>query len=139
MRDVRLWLAVLALFVPAGCGGSHERQTTYPVHGLVTLDGKPVSFGGVRFIPAGGRPLHAKIQSDGTYSLSTGDEDGAPPGKYRIAVQVREIVKPAAAMEPPRPGKSHIPEKYGDPATSGLVFEVVAGDNEHHIELSSKP
>ena len=131
-------LAVLALLAAAGCGQS-DRPSTYPVHGAVTLDGNPLSFGGVRFVSDDGRLAKAKIQSDGSYTLSTfEDGDGAIPGSYRISVQVRKM-KEETADRPAWPGPSLIPEKYEDPTTSGLQFEVVPGENQYDIELSSKP
>ncbi|NLE38063.1 MAG: sulfatase, partial [Pirellulaceae bacterium] len=47
------------------------RTTVVPVSGQVSIDGKPLPHGCVRFLPEHGRPASAEIQSDGRYTLTT--------------------------------------------------------------------
>jgi len=131
-------LATLLVLAVAGCERSDGLQT-YPVRGTVTLDGTPVNFGGVRFVSDSGRLATGEIQSDGSYSMQNPKwGPGVPAGNYQVSVQVREL-KEETKTRPAWPGPSLIPEKYEDPATSGLTFEVVPGDNRFNIELSSTP
>ena len=59
----------LAIFLLVGCGGSP--WPTAPVHGTVTLDGKPLDNGRVTFVPKAGRGASGIIQSDGTFKMET--------------------------------------------------------------------
>ena len=128
--------AILSSLLVVGCGDGDHPQI-YRVRGTVTLDGAPVSSGGVRFSSPDGRLAIGKIQTDGSYSLATTKwGQGALPGSYRVSVQVRDI-KPETDTMPAWPGASRIPEKYEDPTTSGLEFEVVAGENQFDIKLFS--
>lgn len=108
-----------------------------PIRGTVTYNGKPLGEGEVLYNPVDttGRRAKAKIQSDGSFQLTTLEtNDGAVPGEYQISVlayaphpgeptrteaseqrdQIRERIK-----------RGHIiPEKYTDPETSGLTDTV---------------
>ena len=131
-------MVILIGLAISGCERG-DRPQIYPVHGTVTLDGEPVSFGGVRFHSDDGRLATAKIGRDGGYSLATAKwGEGALPGSYRVSVQVRDI-KPETETMPAWPGASRIPEKYEDPTTSGLEYEVTPGENRFDIRLSSGP
>ena len=132
-------LLALILLTATGCE-RNGRPQTYPVRGKVTLDGKSVEFGDVRFLSDDGRVATGKIQSDGSYRMGTAKwGDGVLPGNYRVTVQVREMMEDPSEMFPGRSGPSQIPEKYEQPETSGLQFEVAEGKDRFDIELSSKP
>ena len=132
-------LAVLTMLATTGCGRRNDHPPTYPVNGTVTLDGEPVSFGGVRFISEIGWLAKSRIQSDGSYTLGTfEDDDGAMAGSYRVSLQVREISVEETSMHHAMLGRSLIPEKYQDAKTSGLEFEVVAGENQFDLELKTE-
>ena len=59
-----------------------------PVKGKVTLKGQPLTTGTIRFEPDDfGRPASGKLQSDGTFVLSTPKEgDGVVPGHHRVSI-----------------------------------------------------
>ena len=59
--------AVACLCLAAGCGGNGDGRVT--VTGTVTLDGKPAEGGTIAFVNGVNR-ASARIQPDGTYSLS---------------------------------------------------------------------
>jgi hypothetical protein len=120
-------LGVVALLLLAGCGDEQPRLAI--VHGTVSHDGVPLPGGTIVFTPDPARGnvgllARAEIQSDGTYSLRTGDQPGATPGWHRVTV-----VCVQAAAEPP-PGqrfavpRSLLAPKYRDPEQSGLTCEV---------------
>src|SRR5689334_8120728 len=72
----------------AGC--SRPSLELAPVHGKVTIDGKSLFQGKVMFAPVAkgdsvhpGKPAWGKIQSDGTFRLTTlKPEDGAVVGEH---------------------------------------------------------
>jgi hypothetical protein len=127
-----------------GCSGNPEK--TYPVEGVVTLDGTPVGGGEVMFEmiePAGGGKRYTargKIESDGRYRLrtfATNRNDGAVAGRYRVAVLPPEgqpVDDPSARSSGPPP----FPPKYSSPEKSGLEFEVTAAKSHIDIELVSR-
>jgi hypothetical protein len=92
-RDYRIKLAVLAaLFLGcgSGCGakGAGAAPDLIPVKGKVTLLGQPLTMGTIRFEPDDfGRPASGKLQSDGTFVLSTTTEgDGVVAGHHRVSI-----------------------------------------------------
>jgi hypothetical protein len=115
--------------------GCNKNSDLRPLHGKVLLDGTPLTSGTISFVPEQGRSSTAKIGPDGTFELQTfGGNDGARPGKYRVA-----IVAFDGPQVEDRPVNSLIPQHYGNPAPSGLEFEVTAdAGSEAKFELSSK-
>ena len=85
-----LSLPVVVSFI-AGCGGGNPLDTI-PVGGRVTMDGKPLTTGEVRYLPKdaqNGRVASGAIQPDGSFALTTlKAEDGALRGDYRVVVVV---------------------------------------------------
>ena len=113
----------LCLFLTAGCnsGGLHK------VSGKVLVDGNPLTTGSVRVVPdttrgnkAAAEPV-GQIGSDGTYTLSTNGQPGAPPGWYTVTVNATEVPESSR----PNSGKALVARKFNNPATSGLAVEVV--------------
>jgi len=133
------WIAAALLAIGiAGCGGTYDSS----VSGTVTLDGNPVPRGTVAFIPvASGPPAFGGIESDGSYSVRTGREDGLPTGEYQVTVIANEppAVQQSASGGPPPPGKPITPVWYRAKDTSGLKYTVESGDNEINLELTSQP
>jgi len=122
-------LVVLA----GGCGGGQAR-----VAGRVTLDGRPLETGTVRFHPAAGGPdAYGSIDAQGRFTLEVGTSGRLPPGRYAAAV-----VAVAAAVAGDESRGEAMPEpitpaRYADVATSGLAFDVASGANTIDIDLSS--
>lgn len=132
-----VWTSV-ALAALSGCGGVYDAS----VDGVVTLDSNPVPRGTVTFKPTGSGPAaYGQIQSDGSYSLRTGREEGLPPGDYQVTVVANEPapVQQTATGAPPPPGKPITPGWYKRPETSGLQFSVEPGSNDINLELTSTP
>jgi hypothetical protein len=122
----------------AGCGGGHELPTA-PVRVIVTLDGHPVTKGGVHFIPERGRHAKGKLGPDGTAELFTYNEhDGAIIGKHKIAVIAVEEDPSQTTVDRLPVVKWLIPKRYGSADTSGLECELI--ENKRHVvkvELST--
>ncbi|WP_165247962.1 hypothetical protein [Paludisphaera soli] len=144
-----LILAPMALIATAaGCGddGLAER---YKVSGTVTYKDKPVSSGSIQFYPAGGGGPDQRgatgVITDGAYTLSTqGDDDGAFPGDYLVAITARKPDMAAAQANADKIGglyrqedvakaykkaPSEIPQKYESPESGGLKAKVEPRSN----------
>jgi hypothetical protein len=118
-------LGVFATVVFAGCGGGPK---TAPVTGKVTYRGQPLQFGSVMFQPDTGPVAKAKIESDGTFTLSTDGKPGAVLGKHKVRVTCFESQSPNPPPTPPGQeptlGRSLIPQKYSNFGASGLEITV---------------
>ena len=130
---------VICMLLSFGCGAADEMAM---VHGTVTLEGSPVEGAVVAFLPeAGGRPSTGRTQSDGSFEMTANSQgDGVMIGAYRVTVTAVEEegggdaqedelgsfaeLRQAAAPEP----RWRTPQKYADVDTSGLQFEVKAGE-----------
>jgi hypothetical protein len=92
--------------------------------GRLTVGGTPYPGGLVRFHrdenPAELLSV-GRAEADGTYPVY-----GIVPGRYRVSV-----------LGPPG-AKVSVPERYADPATSGLRAEVQEGQETFNVELGSK-
>jgi hypothetical protein len=118
---VRIGIAVVALALLAGCSGPN----VVPIAGQVKFkdggDPEPLAGYIVTFEPGekrvGGTGV---VGADGSFAISTfGENDGAVPGKHRIA-----LTPPPATGEGRRP-KPAIDKHYGDLETSGLSTDVL--------------
>ena len=129
-------------FVCFGCtvavllGGCGRDNGTAPVSGKVTVDGKPLAFGEIFFMPTSGRMAHATIQPDGSYQLTTYETgDGALIGDHTVTIEALRVESNApepktleeeVSMEgglPPQLVMKEtrlVSEKYGDAATTPL-------------------
>ncbi len=127
MRSLAVAVCCVAL---AACG---RQSPTVPAHGVITLAGGPWPAEGVLvFEPAPAPasdgaprlPGTAAFDTEGRFSAKTsaGDE-GLFPGRYVIRV---ECWASEPTMYEPE-GKSHVPLKYRNSATSGLEAVVPPG------------
>ena len=148
-----LGLVMLAL---GGCdSGVHHEHAR--VHGKVTYQGKPVTFGSVLFMPVEApkegsiQPASGSINPDGTYELVSQSEAGAILGEHTVLIIAVDGGKPAELQasskgddKPPMPVKgskavqfkSAIPKKYSDPSTTTLKRKVTSGDNKIDFDLT---
>jgi hypothetical protein len=98
------------------------------VVGTVTLNGQPLTTGGVTFHPdvaKGNNSQHVPagvLDAEGKYKLVTATREGAPPGWYKVAINAQA---PADAKNPYAAPKHLIHPKFGDAQTSGLTVHVV--------------
>jgi hypothetical protein len=118
-------LAALALglltLVMAGCQKQDARVAVYPVNGKVTFKGEApsgafVAFHAAQPLPADTPTPTAKVQPDGSFSLTTFEgNDGAPSGEYAVTIQWSPIKKVGAEY---KALPNVIPTKYADAASS---------------------
>jgi hypothetical protein len=139
MKRRRLTVAgLLALVALApGCAPSAA-----PVTGRVTYQGKPVVWGSVTLKAADGSMHQIGINLDGTYRLDrvpvgpaavgVSSPDPAPSPRARALGGDENRSRPGPPPVPPR-AWFKLPDKYADPATSGLTVHV--GRDSGDIEL----
>ena len=153
-------LTLLGTIALAGCGGAGEdpnRPTTYPVTGIVTLNGSPVEGAQITFYSeAGGdaaQGAFGRTDAEGRYSLTSFDPgDGAVAGSYIVTVakysSSPESSAPLTESDPnyippgapgykePEPPKNELPTKYSAVQTTDLRATVKEGENKIPLELT---
>jgi hypothetical protein len=137
----------LVFIALAGLNGCGQDSKFGSVHGVVRLDGTPLTKGTVRFVPDAGRAAVGEIQSDGTFTLGTYHEsDGAFIGTHRVAIIAYETAtlatpgssRPADVTAVNPNVKPLVPERYMAIGTSKLTFEVKPGANQADFNLTKK-
>lgn len=122
-----LWLAAIC-FVATGCGDG--RPARVPVAGQVLIDGKPLTRGYIRFVPAEGRPSTGNLDADGRFTLTCFETgDGALVGTHRVEVNGQQAIDD-------RQMKWHAPKKYATVTTSGLTQQIESPTDSLQINLS---
>ncbi|HMF11173.1 MAG TPA: hypothetical protein VKE94_02675 [Gemmataceae bacterium] len=116
-------LLLVALLTAAGCG-----KPTGTISGKVYFKDKPLSSGIVTFLTTTDA-YRGFIKDDGSYTVSK-----VPVGDVTIIVTVNPQPNPAAKSASQSKPVT-IPEKYGDPKTSGQKHTVTAGDQQKDIKL----
>lgn len=142
MSRPALWAA--AVFAAAGCGP----PPTGTVSGVVKVGGQPVASGLITFeSEVGKRDVFSAAVIDGKYAT-----DPIPVGPTKVSVVTRQG-NPAAApapkegklmagqsgdlTAPPRAAAAGgVPTKYNSSATSGLTYDVTAGENKKDFDLT---
>jgi hypothetical protein len=123
------WLAIAALATLAGCSRNSQRVS---VSGQVLIDGEPLRYGQVVFVPKGTRPSTADLDENGRFTLTSFDpNDGAALGVHQIAVFANEQLDQTRT-------KWHAPQKYSFYKTSGLTQEITGPTDSLVIELTWK-
>lgn len=144
MRPV-VWCAVVLAILASGCRG----QATYPVEGVVILDGKPLAGASVQLVPQGqGRDATAQTDEQGRFKVSTfRPGDGALPGTYKVVISPpigtpdptryasADEAMAAAARPMAKPAGPVFPEKYTRPDQTPLTIQVPL-DKPLRLELS---
>jgi len=121
----------LMLTVLLGCGDGRVVLPEAPVAGTVTYQGKPLSKGRIVFFHPSGQAKGADIGVDGAFNLV------AFQGKNQVMVILRE--PDGSNLSPGGPplvrGKSLVPERYAEPGSTDLSFDVEPGENKAEFEL----
>ncbi len=134
-----------ATVVVCGCAPTTGPKT-FPVTGIVTLDGAPVAGADLTFYPSSGATGigggNAVTNDDGFYEaaifVAGGKETklGLPVGEYLVAVMKLEHVDSGASLgQPPR---NILPGRYSAVKTSGLTATVSSkgtNQNDYHLEI----
>lgn len=123
---VRVLCFVVTAAALAGCGDRPPVSNLCPVRGKVVANGKPVEKVSVRLHPVGfaipdaaGATTGGKTDEIGAFYMNP----GVPPGKYQVTIEKPKKAKAGAAP-------AVVPDRYADPAKSGLEVEIVPGANE---------
>ncbi|MEZ6056784.1 MAG: hypothetical protein R3C01_08765 [Planctomycetaceae bacterium] len=142
-----LMVGLIGVASLVGCGGGDSgppegRPATVKVTGTVNFKGAPVEGASVIF-KAKDKGATGITKADGTFELTTYSAgDGAVPGSYQVGITKTEIVgedlsysdvnSPNYGKEIPESARGkkvhHIPEKYNDPAKSGLTADIKEGE-----------
>lgn len=141
VANTRLQVATAMLVISALLGCQAEQTASWekevhPVSGAVTIGGKPASDVFVVFHPidqpADGElriAPRARTGDDGTFQLTTfSTQDGAPVGKYRVAFSWLGPLGDKSEDEYENM-RERLNRKLTTPATSGIEYQVSAGEN----------
>jgi len=152
MHRCGLVVGLVLIGLVLGCSGpGRDRPKTVKAGGKVTLDGVPVEGATVTFSPQAkdGRAAFGKTDSQGRFTLAVSNTiDGVVPGAYQVGIskeksegemtteQAQEYFAKTGQSPPPPKTVNELPEKYKDPASSGLTATVEAGKpNEFTFDL----
>lgn len=137
-----LFVVALCATAIGACSGCSNGLAS--VSGKVTLDGEPIRGGEdvratVYFNPdgSGGVAAVGLVDENGEYRLTTGSENGVPPGTYHVTFTASKLIRNAAGGAPG--GKRISPPRYAVASTSGLTYTVEPGNNTYDLVLSSAP
>lgn len=150
IRNLPSFVLMLSLIATAGCGGSTDFGDIGKITGKVTFAGGPLATGTkVIFMQLDtGYAGFAFTDEAGDYSIEWHREgikyDGMPVGTYKVLVSPPGgvDVEDMSADEMLDGGadkavaaKPQFNKKYTETATSGIEFNIVAGDNVCDITL----
>ena len=120
-------LCASGLAAIVGCEKNPDRVA---IAGQVLIDGQPLRYGQIRFVPKGGRPSDAELDENGRFTLTSFKPgDGAALGVHRIAVFANEQLDDTRT-------KWHAPKKYSYYDTSGLTQEITGPTEDIVIKLT---
>jgi hypothetical protein len=129
--ESRNWTSAAAIVVATlmpGC--SDGRPERVPVSGQVLIDGKPLTYGYVKFVKQGSRPAGGYVDEQGRFKLSCYTrDDGAIPGRYQVEVNAGESLSATQR-------KWHAPKKYARYDASGLEQEITEATDTVVINLT---
>ncbi len=130
---VSLAAGVAIVALPGGCKSSSQAESA-TVRGRLLFQGQPVAGGMVVFAPDTdrgfvGKPARAETSLDGSYVLQLDGKPSIPPGWYHVALADAPVLDPVLSY-----GKPLFPVKLARPDHSGLVREVIAGQ-EHTFDF----
>jgi hypothetical protein len=121
--NLRHGFVCLLLVAFVGCSGHPKTMPTVAIKGTVTYQGKPLGTGRIIFYHPSGQAVATDLAADGSFSLN------AFQGKNQVEVKCfgPDYPNPNPRGRPRMlPGKSLIPSRYAEAATSGLTCEVKA-------------
>ncbi len=151
-----LCLTSLYLLGIAGCGGGAEDAPELaPATGTVYLDDKPLEGAIVTFVVEGKPLATATTDAEGKFTMTTRGEPGAPIGSAKVGIvkhaggdagggneelTPEDMIKMAEAGEIDKEVKSEVPDRYGNPETSGeqVTVDADGSKNVYEFRLSSK-
>lgn len=132
MQKLIVCAVMFSTFLSFGCGSAPRggpREATYPIVGLVVIDGEPQEQVQVICHAEGDSkvPMNSAAYTDkaGAFSIGTYESgDGAPAGSYKLTFMWGAI----NLMSGRYSGPDKLNDRYSDPATSEFVAKVVDGE-----------
>ena len=150
IAGTRLFLtpAILALIIGCTPSGPANRKPTKKTTVIVSYKNAPLEGATITFVPQGPdpTPAYGKTDAQGKAKMKTYVEgDGAVVGTHKVLIEKSESVGGQTVdvdspqydpNAPPAKVKYLMPQKYGNPGTSGLTAEVKeTGPNEFTFDL----
>ena len=140
-------LCLVALSMLAVLPACSKAIKTEGVAGVITYNGEPLADATVKFIPtdATGSQSYGKTNEKGEYKLQTllGAADaGTTPGEYEVTVDCVKSVPTGKKIQENGQEIEEmdveyvLPQKFGNPETSGLTATVNPGDNTINFDLT---
>ena len=126
-----LLVFILCLF--GGCGDGRAKRV--PISGVVTVDGTPLAFGSVTFLPESvqseaSRAGGGSLNENGEFKISSfTPNDGLMPGKYSVMILALEPISETSQ-------RWHAPKKYSSVETSGLTIDITEKTDNVAFDLS---
>lgn len=128
----------VSLGLAVGCSSGPK---LYPVEGKVYIDDKLVQTGEtvagyVVLYPDQSKgnltqeQVQAYIGADGSFKVFAGPKEGAPPGVYKVTVDIADT-----KASDPYYFKKKIPDRYYEKDKSGIVWEVVENPEPGRYDL----
>jgi hypothetical protein len=151
-QTVKLLVFVLFVTILLSIGCAQESQVkTYPVAGIVTVDGVPTEGVIIQFVPAEGATYEAALGTSGkegkftVTSLNGLQGKGAMAGDYKV-IFIKNLVKkldkpvysPEAGMVVDRLVTNALVKKYEDVTTTPISATVIQGKNSFKFDVESK-
>jgi hypothetical protein len=131
----RWWLVLGACLSLCGvsCSGT---GALHPVQGKVIYKSSPLSGALVTFHPKGSDDLKAVrptglTTEDGSFTLTTGEKEGAPAGEYVVTIICSEQIRPKGGISAAPPEtRDRLGGAYAKREASRIVVEVKSGANQ---------
>jgi hypothetical protein len=125
-------VALAAAIAAAGCA---KTETLNLVTGKVLYQGKPLAGALVSFHPHNGKtsPPTGLTKDDGTFSVMTGDVEGAPPGAYTVTIICQTPVNTKAegtSFGPSFDTEDRLKGAYANRDQSQIKVEIKDGPNQ---------
>jgi hypothetical protein len=130
VKSILSFLALVGCLCILGCGPKPDPWGL--VSGTVKVEGQPliVGIGWITYYPdeskgntITGLPI-GKIQTDGSYALTTFGKQGAPCGFYKVVVAATRDPLPVPMPPPPWKPAWLTHDKYTQPQTTDVFVEV---------------
>lgn len=126
-------LMLTGVFLCASCSRRDTGPPRYPVSGVLTYKGKPISDARISFTSS---ELHVRLAADtnpdGTFEVRTATADGLPVGEYSLTVRPA----PGGDEENINMNRPEIPKRFWTAKTSDLRRSVEEGQNSIELSLS---
>lgn len=148
MRNVIAGCGLLIL--AAGCGGGvSDAPQLVPASGTVLVNDAPIVGANVTFQVEGKPIANGTTNAEGKFTLTTGGRPGAPLGNAKVGIskitgsqENMTTMKPEDMMNMQKQSKGvtpglteEIPQKYGNPATSGLTADLSENGDSNVFEF----